>query len=55
MFRRADLVFVTSEKLRQRAARPSSTVSSFRSACDFQSFDEVLDGSRDRRRTMSRR
>ena len=46
MFRRADLVFVTSEKLRARAARASSTVHFFPFGVRFQSFDEVRVGPR---------
>jgi uncharacterized SAM-binding protein YcdF (DUF218 family)/glycosyltransferase involved in cell wall biosynthesis len=41
MFRRADLVFVTSEKLRERAARFSSAVHFFPFGVRFHSFDEV--------------
>jgi uncharacterized SAM-binding protein YcdF (DUF218 family)/glycosyltransferase involved in cell wall biosynthesis len=41
MFRRADLVFVTSEKLRQRAAASSSSVHFFPFGVRFQSFEEA--------------
>lgn len=41
MFRRADLVFVTSEKLRERAARFSSVVHFFPFGVRFHSFDEA--------------
>ncbi len=46
MFRRADLVFVTSEKLRQKASRDSSKVHFFPFAVRFQSFEEVRLGPR---------
>jgi uncharacterized SAM-binding protein YcdF (DUF218 family)/glycosyltransferase involved in cell wall biosynthesis len=41
MFRRADLVFVTSEKLRQRAAECSSNVHFFPFGVRFHSFEEA--------------
>ena len=46
MFRRADLVFVTSEKLRQKASRDSSKVHFFPFAVRFQSFEEARLGPR---------
>ncbi len=46
MFRRADLVFVTSEKLRQKASRDSSKVHFFPFAVRFQSFEDVRLGPR---------
>jgi uncharacterized SAM-binding protein YcdF (DUF218 family)/glycosyltransferase involved in cell wall biosynthesis len=41
MFRRADLVFVTSEKLRERAAQSSNVVQFFPFGVRFHSFDEA--------------
>jgi len=41
MFRRADLVFVTSERLRQRAAAFSSRVHLFPFGVKFEAFDQV--------------
>ncbi len=41
MFRRADLVFVTSEKLRARAAQHSSTVHLFPFGVRFDAFDQT--------------
>ena len=41
MFRRADLVFVTSEKLRQRAATLSARVHVFPFGVKFEAFDET--------------
>jgi uncharacterized SAM-binding protein YcdF (DUF218 family)/glycosyltransferase involved in cell wall biosynthesis len=46
MFARADLVFVTSEKLRARAARYSSRVHFFPFGVRFESFDEARRGDR---------
>lgn len=46
MFRRADLVFVTSEKLRARAARLSPRVSFFPFGVRFHAFDEARRGPR---------
>lgn len=46
MFRRADLVFVTSEKLRLKAAAHSSRVHFFPFGVRFQSFDEAREGPR---------
>jgi uncharacterized SAM-binding protein YcdF (DUF218 family)/glycosyltransferase involved in cell wall biosynthesis len=41
MFRRADLVFVTSERLRQKAARVSTAVHAFPAGVDFGKFESV--------------
>ena len=41
MFRRADLVFVTSERLRQKAAQVSSAVHAFPAGVDFGKFEAV--------------
>ena len=41
LFRRADLVFVTSEKLRERAARSSDHVFVFPFGVDFEKFERV--------------
>jgi len=46
MFRRADLVFVTSEKLRQRAATFSAAVHFFPFGVRFESFDAARRGPR---------
>jgi uncharacterized SAM-binding protein YcdF (DUF218 family)/glycosyltransferase involved in cell wall biosynthesis len=46
MFRRADLVFVTSERLRARAAQQSSVVHFFPFGVKFQVFDEARRGPR---------
>jgi len=46
MFRRADLVFVTSEKLRARASQFSSAVHFFPFGVRFDTFDEVRRGPR---------
>lgn len=46
MFRRADLVFVTSEKLRARAAEASSRVHFFPFGVSFQSFAAAREGPR---------
>ena len=47
MFRRADLVFVTSEKLRARAARQSSAVHFFPFGVRFSAFDAARQAPRD--------
>lgn len=41
MFRRADLVFVTSDRLRQKAAQTSSAVHAFPAGVDFGKFEAV--------------
>ena len=41
MFRRADLVFVTSERLRQKAAQASTAVHAFPAGVDFDKFEAV--------------
>lgn len=46
MFRRADLVFVTSEKLRRRAAAFSGHVHLFPFAVKYEAFEEVREGPR---------
>jgi glycosyltransferase involved in cell wall biosynthesis/uncharacterized SAM-binding protein YcdF (DUF218 family) len=45
MFRRADLVFVTSERLRQKAERCSPHVHAFPAGVDFDKFDAARRGS----------
>ncbi|OGX48160.1 MAG: hypothetical protein A3G88_04015 [Omnitrophica WOR_2 bacterium RIFCSPLOWO2_12_FULL_63_16] len=44
LFRKADLVFVTSEKLRQRAARFTARVHLFPFGVDFEQFERVRQG-----------
>src|SRR5262245_29012432 len=46
MFRRADVVFVTSEKLRERAARSARSVHFFPFGVKFQAFEEARGGPR---------